>query len=70
MLYIQTDAAINGGNSGGPLFYGNYVVGVSDWGYSKMGNGADADGLNFAIHYSEVFSFLDDNGIKVCKGSK
>jgi S1-C subfamily serine protease len=68
--YIQTDTDINGGNSGGPLFYGKYVIGVNDWGYSKMGDGRNAHGLNFAIHYSEVFSFLDDNGIKVCKGSK
>jgi len=70
VLYIQTDAAINGGNSGGPMFYGNYVVGVSDWGYLRLNDGRAAQGLNFAIHYSEVFKFLDRHGVMVCKGSK
>lgn len=70
VLYIQTDAATNGGNSGGPVFYGNYVVGVHDWGHKLSGNGLAAQGLNFSIHYSEVFKFLDQNGIKVCKGSR
>ncbi len=70
VLYIQTDAATNGGNSGGPVFYGKYVVGVHDWGIKKAGSGAAAEGLNFSIHYKEVFDFLDDNGISVCKGSK
>lgn len=70
VLYIQTDAASNGGNSGGPVFYGDYVVGVHDWGVKKARSGAAAQGLNFSIHYSEVFKFLDHNGIRVCKGSK
>jgi len=70
VLYIQTDAASNGGNSGGPVFYGNYVVGVHDWGIKKTGSDAPAQGLNFSIHYKEVFDFLDHNGIRVCKGSK
>lgn len=70
VLFIQTDAAINGGNSGGPMFYGNYVVGVSDWGYIRDKSGRTVQGLNFAIHYSEVFKFLDRHGVMVCKGSK
>jgi S1-C subfamily serine protease len=69
VLYIQSDASINGGNSGGPMFYGNYVVGVNDFKWLRVGNTV-AEGLNFAIHYSEVFKFLDDNGITVRKGSK
>ena len=48
----------------GPLFYGNYVIGVNDWGVSKQ----IAEGLNFSIHYSEVFKFLDDNNIAYKKG--
>ena len=64
VLFVQTDTPINPGNSGGPLFYGNYVIGVNDWGVSKQ----IAEGLNFSIHYSEVFKFLDDNNIAYKKG--
>jgi S1-C subfamily serine protease len=70
VMYIQTDASSNGGNSGGPVFYGDYVVGVHDWGIKKTGANAPAQGLNFSIHYNEVFDFLDHNGIRVCKGGK
>jgi len=69
LLYIQSDASINGGNSGGPMFYGDYVIGVNDFTKTKVGNRV-AEGLHFAIHYSEVFKFLDENGITVRKGSK
>lgn len=64
VLFIQTDTPINPGNSGGPLFIGDKVVGVNDWGVSKQ----IAEGLNFSIHYSEVFKFLDDNHIAYRKG--
>lgn len=64
VLFIQTDTPINHGNSGGPLFIGNCVVGVNDWGISK----SIAEGLNFSIHYSEVFKFLKDNNINYKKG--
>lgn len=57
VLFIQTDAAMHPGNSGGPVFMSNKVVGVSDW-IRK-----DAPGLNFSIHYSEVMNFLRKNGI-------
>ncbi len=67
--YIQTDTATNGGNSGGPVFYRNKVIGVLDWGYNKISDGRNAQGLNFAIHYSEVFKFLEHNGIRYHKGS-
>ena len=69
LLYIQSDASINGGNSGGPMFYGDYVIGVNDFTKTKVGDQV-AEGLHFAIHYSEVFKFLDENGITVRKGSK
>jgi len=70
VLYIQTDAPVNGGNSGGPMFYGDYVIGVVDWGKMRIAGDRVAHGLNFAIHYSEVFKFLDNHGIDTCKGSK
>ena len=57
VLYIQTDAPINPGNSGGPLFLGDRVVGVNTWGLKKD----TAEGLNFAVHYSEVLEFLREH---------
>ena len=54
VLYIQTDAAINSGNSGGPLFYKNKVVGVNT---QKLA-GKSIEGMNFAVHFSEVQKFL------------
>ncbi len=61
--YIQTDAAINAGNSGGPLFYKNKVVGVNSW--KRVGD--DIDNLAFAVHYAEVIEFLEQYGIKYRK---
>jgi len=53
VLFVQTDAAINPGNSGGPLFFKDKVVGVNTQGLRK------AEGLNFAVHYSEVIDFIN-----------
>ena len=49
---IQVDVALNPGNSGGPLFIGNKVIGVN----SHIRR--DTEGLNFAIHYQEVLDFI------------
>ena len=54
VLFIQTDAAINHGNSGGPLFYKDKVVGVNTQGLNKE----NSEGMNFAVHFSEVQKFL------------
>tara|TARA_A100001037_G_scaffold20469_1_gene17239 strand:- start:210 stop:1343 length:1134 start_codon:yes stop_codon:yes gene_type:complete len=56
VLFIQTDAAINPGNSGGPLFYKDKVVGVNTQGLHKD----TSEGMNFAVHFSEVNKFLSD----------
>ena len=51
--YIQTDAAISPGNSGGPLFNSdNYVIGINTWGRN------DGQNLNFSVHCSEIKNFL------------
>jgi len=47
VLYLQTDAAVNYGNSGGPLFsYNGKVVGMIT---VFMGDGGYSTGINFAI---------------------
>lgn len=55
---LQISAAINSGNSGGPLFDLNgKVVGVNTYGI------ADAQGIFGAIDISEIHRFLGENGI-------
>ena len=61
--YIQTDAAVNPGNSGGPLFLGDKVIGVT----SQKVVAKDVSGLNFAVHYGEVIEFLEANGFQFGK---
>lgn len=49
MTLMQTDTAINGGNSGGGLFDGTgKLVGIINSGYDSY-NGQSVEGLNFAI---------------------
>lgn len=54
--FIQSDVAINHGNSGGPMFdeRGN-VIGISDLGISNDGN----QGLNFFIPIAEALEVLN-----------
>ena len=62
MSMIQTDAAINSGNSGGPLFnmYGE-VVGVTTAKYSgTSGSGATIEGIGFAIPINDVMGIIND----------
>ena len=59
---IQTDAAINSGNSGGPLFdmYGR-VVGITSAKYSgSSSSGATIEGIGFAIPINDVLPLLKD----------
>lgn len=56
--FIQTDAAINQGNSGGPLvnIYGE-VVGINSWIASSSGG---SQGLGFSIPVNNVKKAVDD----------
>lgn len=52
-VYIQTTAAINGGNSGGPLFNSKgEVIGVNSWHFMF------AEGMNFSIPIDFVTHFI------------
>ncbi|MBL8831107.1 MAG: trypsin-like peptidase domain-containing protein [Rhodospirillales bacterium] len=56
---IQVDAASFHGNSGGPIFLGDSVVGVLTWGPPGT------EGLSFGSHYSEVLEWLREKNIQV-----
>ena len=59
---IQTDAAINSGNSGGPLFnMKGEVVGITTAKYSgSSSSGASIEGIGFAIPIDDVAPMIDD----------
>ena len=62
MNMIQTDAAINSGNSGGPLFNARgEVIGITTAKYSgTTSSGASIEGISFAIPVDDVIGMLDD----------
>ena len=59
---IQTDAAINSGNSGGPLFnMRGEVIGITTAKYSGTSSGgATIEGIGFAIPIDDVSGLLSD----------
>ena len=59
---IQTDAAINSGNSGGPLFNSlGQVVGITTAKYSgSSSSGATIEGIGFAIPIDDAMPLVDD----------
>ena len=59
---IQTDAAINSGNSGGPLFnMAGQVIGITTAKYSgSSSSGATIEGVGFAIPINDVRGLLED----------
>ncbi len=62
MTMLQTDTAINSGNSGGPLFnmYGE-VIGITSAKYSGTSSGsATIEGIGFAIPINNVVDLMKD----------
>ena len=59
---MQIDAAINSGNSGGPLFnLAGEVIGITTAKYSGSINGsAEIEGIGFAIPINDALSIVDD----------
>lgn len=59
---LQTDAAINSGSSGGPLFnMRGEVIGITTAKYSgTAGSGASIEGISFAIPIDDVKSAVSD----------
>lgn len=63
MKLIQTDAAINSGNSGGPLINDcGQVIGINSMKMSSSysSNSASIEGLGFAIPISQAKTIIDD----------
>ncbi len=61
MTLIQTDAAINAGNSGGPLLNScGQVIGINSAKMSSSYGSASVEGLGFAIPIREAKVIIDD----------
>ena len=60
MRLMQTDCAINSGNSGGALFnlYGE-VIGITNAKYSSSGSEASIDNIGFAIPVNHIRSIVE-----------
>ena len=63
--YIQTDASINGGNSGGPLVnLKGEVIGINTWGFEWITDGGNIveviEGINFAIPIDDIKQFINE----------
>lgn len=57
-MFIMTDCAVNGGNSGGPIFNEKgFVIGTVTL-QGRAHDGGDAEGMNYAIPSSAVTDFI------------
>lgn len=66
---IQTDAAIRGGNSGGPAMNSKgEVIGLSTFGLRDQQTGASAQGANFLVPTSIVKEFLGRTNVTPSSG--
>lgn len=60
MNLLQTDCAINSGNSGGPLFnMSGEVIGVTNAKYSSSGSEASIDNIGFAIPVNSIRDIVE-----------
>lgn len=60
--FVVTDAAINTGNSGGPLVYAGKVIGVNT-SVHRSEFSDPTEGLNYAVRYDEIHAFLRQQGL-------
>lgn len=63
--YLQTDATVNSGNSGGPLITEDgYIIGIN------TSTSMSGTGTNYSLYIDYVIDYLEQEGIAFDKGSR